>query len=127
MLGSKCEKPATAQGEPASGLELLAGGLDTLHTPTVINAQLIGSDRAVVDNIKARSALDLCRALIAAGVNRDAALVCYRGDRIALRIRRIDEGAKLTIREDGLRVVQWKAFSGGDLSPFMRQNDEVVS
>ena len=87
-----------------------------------------GSDFAVVgDGIEARTALDLCRQLLAAGANPDAAFICYRGDQVALRIRSVGEGAKLTIREDGLRVVAWRAFSERDVSPPMRQNNEVVS
>lgn len=126
MRDTKCAKPATWQGEPASSLELLAGPLDALHTPTVVKAQLIGSDRVVVDDIEARTALDLCRKLLAAGADPDAALVCYRGNQVALRIHTIGEGAKLAIREDGLRVVQWKAFSNRDVSPPMRQIEKAV-
>lgn len=119
-------KPATANGAPASNVEQLGGPLDTLHILAEIPAQLFGSDCAVVGDIKARNALDLCRELIAAGAHPDAALLCYRGDQVALRIRTIGEGAKLTIREDGLRVVAWRPFSHRDVSPPMRKNDAAA-
>jgi hypothetical protein len=127
MHGSKWEKPATACGEPASRIERFGGLLNNSNTPNVIAAQLFGSDVAVAGNIKARNALDLCRDLLALGADPNAALLCYRGNQLVLRIRAIGEGAKLTVREDGLRVVPWKAFSRRDVSPPMRQNDGAVS
>jgi hypothetical protein len=126
MQRLKCAKPATWQGEPASVSECFGGQLGNWHTQFVINAQLIGSDCAVFGNIRSRTALDLCRQLLAAGADPKSTLLCYRGDQVALRIRTIGEGAKLAIREDGLRVVPWKAFSQRDVSPPMRQIEKAV-
>jgi hypothetical protein len=43
--------------------------------------------------------LTLCRQLLAAGLDPDQALEVYRGTTLALRVRSIGEGAKLTVRE----------------------------
>jgi hypothetical protein len=125
MRPSETTKPATASGEPALDVEQLGGPLDTQLTPSVVNAQLVGTG-AVLGKIKAANALDLCRALVSAGFDPNAALVCHRGNKVALRIRTIGEGAKLTIREDGLRVVPWKAFSHRDVAAPMRQIEKAV-
>lgn len=120
----KWTKPATALCSEPAYFEQLGGPLDISHTPSPIVAQLIGSDTAVANGIKATGAFDLCRRLIAAGVNPDAGLVCTRDGIVALRIRAIGTGAKYTIREtamDGPRVVRWKAFQPRDVTAPMRQ------
>jgi len=130
MKALKWTKPATAPyGEPASNLERFAGLLADSHTPTLIAAQLVGSDTAIADGITARGALELCRRLVEAGADPDAELLCYRSGVLALRIASIARGARLTIREtaiDGPRVVRWKAFRSRDVSAPMRQIKEVV-
>jgi hypothetical protein len=130
MQNLKCAKPATAYGEPASGIEQLGGPLDTSHTPSAIIAQLVGSDLAVVDAIKGKGAFDLCRRLLANGYDPESRLVCFRGGQIALTINSLRTGALFTVREtasDGPRVVAWKAFPDRDVSTPMRQNDGVAS
>jgi len=126
MQDLKWKKPATACDEPASNLEQLGGPLGIFHTPTQITAQLVGNDIAVADNITANGALDLCRRLLTAGAKPNAELICYRGEQIALRVRSIGAGAKLTVREDGLRVVPWKAFSRRAAASPIRQTCEGV-
>jgi hypothetical protein len=107
-------KPATDRiGEPALTFEQLGGPLGISNTLSVIIAQLVGSDIAVFDNITGRGALDLCRRLIVAGVDPDAELHCYRDGVIALRIKSVGAGAKLTVHETasgGPRFSTWRPF-----------------
>ena len=46
-------------------------------------------------------AIVLCRDLIAAGLDPDAALEVYRAGTLALRIRTLREGARLTVKTAG--------------------------
>jgi hypothetical protein len=108
------EKPATAScSEPASSFEQLGGPLGISNTPSVIVAQLVGSDFAIVGEIKAHGALNLCRQLLGAGADPDAELHCYRDGMIALRIKSVGAGAKLTVHETasgGPRFATWRPF-----------------
>jgi hypothetical protein len=114
MEVSDMTKPATDLiGEPASSFEQLGGPLGISNTLSVIIAQLVGSNIAIVDNITGRGALDLCRRLIVAGVDPDAELHCYRDGVIALRIKSVGAGAKLTVQETasgGPRFSSWRPF-----------------
>jgi len=68
-----------------------------------IRATLIGSDHCEVDGIVARGhapVLGLCRALLAAGYDPRRPLHAYRGDTVALKIRSIREGARLTVEDN---------------------------
>ena len=107
-------KPATApHGEPASNCEHLGRKLSDSHTPNIVAAQLVGSDSAVVNNISARGALDLCRHLLGAGVDPDAELRCYRDGQRALRVSSIGYGAGIVVREtatEGPRFATWRPF-----------------
>jgi hypothetical protein len=74
-----------------------------LSNPPTIRAELIGSDRAEAASITAGSSapvLALCRSLIAAGLDPDAALEVYRRGVLTLRVRSLGAGAALTVRED---------------------------
>jgi hypothetical protein len=80
-----------------------------------IHATLIGSNCCEALGITARGyapVLDLCRALVAAGHDPRRPLHAYRGDVLALKVRSIGEGARLTVREDraGPRFVAWEPF-----------------
>jgi hypothetical protein len=80
-----------------------------------IHAMLIGSNGCEALGITARGyapALDLCRALVKAGYDPRRPLHAYRGDVLALKVRSIGEGARLTVREDraGPRFVAWEPF-----------------
>jgi hypothetical protein len=114
MMLTDMAKPATApHGEPALSFERIAGPLSNSHTPNIITAQLVGGDIAIVDDIEARGPLDLCRRLIAAGVNPGAELHCYRGGQLALRITSIRYGAGIVVREtatEGPRFATWRPF-----------------
>jgi hypothetical protein len=65
-----------------------------------VRAELIGANRATAHNVVVTSVtpiLDLCRALVAGGVDRATPLHAYRGNTLALKVRSICEGAKLTV------------------------------
>jgi hypothetical protein len=90
-------------------------GLGEESAQTPIRATLIGSNRCEALSITARghaSVPDLCRALVKAGHDPRRPLHAYRGDVLALKVRSIGEGARLTVREDraGPRFVAWEPF-----------------
>ena len=95
-----------------------------------IIAQLIAHDRAQAGDIVVRSrspVFALCRALLAAGANPNSRLECFRGSVLALTVKSVGIGAKLTIREtvtDGPRVVRWKPLQDRDVFVPVRQNDD---
>jgi hypothetical protein len=105
------------------------------YPDTTIIAQLIDHDRAQarddwsnldIGNIVARSrspVFALCRALLAAGANPNSKLECFRGSVLALTVKTIGAGAKLTIMENnrsGPRVVPYKPLSRDDVWPPIR-------
>ena len=96
----------------------------------VIIAQLIGHDRARAGDVVVRSrtpVFALCRAFLASGANPNSKLECFRGSVLALTVRTIGIGAKLTIREtvtDGPRVVRWKPLQDRDVFAPVRQNND---
>jgi len=121
MQPPKTPKPAPARhGTPVSNCEQLGSGLDVpdtqplIHRQARIRCELVGSDVVVAGDIKAADgAFDLCRRLLGAGASPAAELVCFRDGRLALRIRSIGDGARLTVREtatDGPRFVTWRPF-----------------
>src|SRR5262245_2216213 len=68
-----------------------------------IRAELSGSDVCAAAGITVRGhapVLSLCRSLIVAGLNPDAALEVYRRGVLALRVRSLAAGAALRVRED---------------------------
>jgi hypothetical protein len=78
-----------------------------------LRCELVGSDQAIAGDIVASGALELCRRLLAAGANPAAELVCFRNGTLALRIKSIGAGARLTVREtskDGPRFATWRPF-----------------
>jgi hypothetical protein len=67
-----------------------------------IAAQLIGSHQCEARGIVAKGyapALVLCRELLAAGANPDAALAVYRNGVLSLRVRSIREGAQFAVED----------------------------
>jgi hypothetical protein len=98
----------------------------------VIIAQLIGHDRAQAGDIVVRSrspVFALCRALLAGGANPNSKLECFRGSVLALTVKTIGIGAKLTIRENdwvGPKVVLYEALSRDRIGRLVRQNGEPV-
>jgi hypothetical protein len=91
-----------------------------------IAAELTGSDRCTAIGITARGhapVLALCRRLIEAGIDPDQPLRVYRGDTLALTVRSIGEGARLTVQDNRLghpRFVRSRRSDGAALP--MREN-----
>ena len=98
----------------------------------VIIAHLIGHDRAQAGDIVVRSrspVFALCRALLAAGADPNSKLVCFRGSVLALTVKTIGVGAKLTIKENdfvGPKVVPYEPLSRDRVGRHVRQNGEPV-
>jgi hypothetical protein len=89
---------------------------------TPIRATISGSDRAVVGDLEVRHnapVLELCRSLLALGVDPRTPLWAFRGQTLALKVRSLAEGARLTVREgDGPpRFVAWEPFLRGRVAP----------
>jgi hypothetical protein len=103
-----------------------------IDSPIRITAALIGADTAHAGDIVTRGkspVFALCRALLAAGADPDSKLECFRGDVLALTVKTIGIGAKLTIKENvwvGPRVVPYEPFSRDRVGRHVRQNDEAV-
>jgi hypothetical protein len=95
---------------------------------TVIIAKLIGDDKAQAGDIVVRSrspVFALCRALLAAGANPNSKLECFRGSVLALTVKTIGIGAKLTIKENdwgGPKVVPYEPLSRDRVGRHVRQN-----
>jgi hypothetical protein len=87
-----------------------------------LRAELIGStvcrsgEHAVCSHAPV---LALCRELIAAGCNPERALEVYRGATLALHIKSIGAGARLTVKERPFGPVfeRWVPFSTPPVSP----------
>jgi hypothetical protein len=83
--------------------------------PAMIRAELVGTT-AIAGTVSTRGntpILDLCRALVDAGVDPAAPLHAYRGATLALRVRTIGAGAKLTVKEgnhDAPRLAKWEPY-----------------
>jgi hypothetical protein len=96
----------------------------------VIIAQLIGHDRAQAGDLVVRSrspVFALCRALLAAGANPNSKLECFRGSVLALTVKTIGIGAKLTVKENnwvGPKVVLYEPLSRDRVGRHVRQNDD---
>jgi hypothetical protein len=100
--------------------------LDTAETSTgqdrVIRAELVGSDQCMVAGYTVQAAapaLGMCRKLAEAGVDLDTPLHAYRCGTLALSIRSIGEGARLTVKERPFGPVfeSWKPFPTPPVSP----------
>jgi hypothetical protein len=69
----------------------------------------------------------LCRALLAAGANPNSKLKCFRGSVLALTVKTIGIGAKLTIKENdwvGPKVAPYEPLSRNRVGRHVRQNDD---
>lgn len=100
---------------------------------TPIRCELLGADKAQAGDLIARGAspvFNLCRLLMAAGVDPAAPLQCYRNGTLALTVKSVGVGAGLTIRETdtgGPRIVRWKAFPHRAVAPLVRLNSKGLS
>jgi hypothetical protein len=96
----------------------------------IIIAQLIGQDRAEAGEIVVRSlspVFALCRAFLAAGASPNSKLECFGGSILALTVKTISIGAKLTVKENdwvGPKVVPYEPFSRDRARRHARQNDD---
>ena len=81
-----------------------------------VRATLLGDNNCEAEGraVRAHSpVLGMCRLLVNLGYDPDRPLEAYRGPELALRIRSIGQGAKLTVRENsksGPYVVAWVPF-----------------
>jgi hypothetical protein len=103
------------------------------HTPQTCDAppircELTGSSTVQAGDLTASTATDLCRLLLAAGTAPDAPLECFRNGTLALRVKSIQAGARLTVREsDGPpRFVRWKPFPARAVMAPVSQNAPAV-
>jgi hypothetical protein len=134
MVHPNKANPASAQTENGvQDFAPLARPLENTNTsprPALqLRCELVGSDQAIAGDIMASGAFDLCRRLLAAGANPAAELVCYRNGTLALRIKSIGAGARLTVREtatDGPRLVTWKPFPHRAVTAPVRSNRKPV-
>jgi len=105
---------------------------DQRVTPLPLRAELIGADCVTALGITATGhapVLTLCRKLLTVGVTPDQCLEVYRGAVLALRVRSIGEGAKLTVEDNHGRPTfrLWRDRPGSDgAAPLVRQNRRVA-
>jgi len=104
----------------------------------VLRADLIGSNICTSAGITAHKpvpVLALCRQLLAAGLDPDRALEVYRGATLALHIRTLAEGARLTVKDDNRGVPRFVSYRPGPDergsvacgdAPSMRQSPAAV-
>src|SRR5262245_47813557 len=73
-------------------------------------------------------AIVLCRELIAAGLDPDAALEVYRAGTLALRIRTLREGAQLTVKTagNGAPIFAVDAACRGAAAPPISRHDTAA-
>jgi hypothetical protein len=97
-----------------------------------LRAELIGSDEcSIAAGITARGSapiLKLCRKLIQAGIDPNRPLHVYRGDVLAIVVRTIGDGARLTVKERPFGPVfeRWMPFSTPPVSLPIRQNGSAA-
>ena len=130
-MGLTNTNPATGDGGARQGIAFRQNEPAELNSQNqakqVIPAELTGSDTCTSAGITAQGhapVLALCRALLAQGLDPDAALTVYRNGAEALRIRRIGEAAKLTVRDDdrGPRFRRWEPSQSRAEAAPMRSN-----
>jgi hypothetical protein len=60
----------------------------------------------------------MCRELLRQGIDPDASVEIFRAGTLALKIRTLREGARLTVDEhNGTRFAAWKPFCHSAVSP----------
>src|SRR5438067_5597720 len=104
------------------------------HPHASLRAELIGPNRATAHGVEAHSpspVLASCRALVEAGHDPATPLHAYRGHTLALKVRSIGEGAKLTVEDNDIgkpvfRRWRNRAESGGAAPPVTEIRDGYV-
>jgi hypothetical protein len=95
--------------------------------PPIITAHLTGSHHCEALGIVATGnapVLNLCRSLLAAGLNPDQALHVYRAGTLALQVKSLRAGARLAVTEPDhgrAHFSKWKAFSPSPVASPMRK------
>jgi hypothetical protein len=87
-----------------------------------IRSHFIGSDTCTWTGITASGAapvLVLCRQLLAAGLDPDTAMEVYRAGTLALRVRSLSEGARLTVKQPDRGRIHFAPYVplGSELHP----------
>jgi hypothetical protein len=75
----------------------------------VLRAELVGSEVCTAEGLTAVGAapvLTMCRKLVEAGFDPESGLDAWRGDTLALRVRRIGEAAELEINSKGTDFIR---------------------
>jgi hypothetical protein len=99
------------------------------HQRSTIRAELSGSDTCTALGITAQSpspVLTLCRQLVEAGHDPATPLDAYRGEALALRVRSIDQAARLRIGTSGSGAPIFAYAPAADTAPPVRQNREAA-
>ncbi len=96
-----------------------------------LRAELIGSDACRCGSITTHShtpVLAMCRQLLAHGIDPDCAVEIYRADFLALRIRSIEQAAKLAVREDHgpPEFCPYRPLKFGTVSPRTAEDDAAA-
>jgi hypothetical protein len=133
------EQPNRRAGDAAAGRATFSGenlsseNSRTLERAQALRADLIGSSTCTAAGFRATGnalILALCRRLLAAGLNPAQAMEVYRGAMLALRVRSIRDGAKLTVAEgdhDAPRFRPWKPAPCREGSPYKRNSAPAAS
>jgi hypothetical protein len=111
MTSRKAARPAPAvTGREPQAIDLLGGKINPARNiqpkQEHVIAELVGDDSCRCQEIDAAvtanaPVLALCRQLLATGINPDMALRVYRRGVLALKVRSIREGARLTVKTAG--------------------------
>jgi len=111
MTSRKAARPAPAvTGREPQVIDLLGGKINPARNIEPkrerVIAELVGDDSCRCREIDAAvtanaPVLAMCRQLLATGINPDTALCVYRRGVLALKVRSIREGARLTVKTAG--------------------------
>jgi hypothetical protein len=101
--------------------------LDNRHSARALRADLVDAHTIVCAGFASCAGsspvLDLCRRLIAAGIDPATPLEAYRGDTLCLYVRTIAEAAGFEINGDGNG---FRPLRKPDAAPPMRENGGAV-
>jgi hypothetical protein len=111
MIPRKAARPAPAvTGREPQVIDLLGGKINPARNiqpkQEHVIAELVGDDSCRCQEIDAAvtanaPVLAMCRQLLATGIDPDTALGVYRQGVLALKVRSIREGARLTVKTAG--------------------------
>ena len=90
------------------------------NAPQTIRAEIFGDDTAEACGVSVKSnapILELCRRLIEAGRHPASPLEAWRGQTLALRVKTLAAGARLTVDENRMDYRPYRAFSHAPVTP----------